>query len=605
MTDELFKNLDISQLKGNIIFLDIDGTITSDGHHHVEEEVLSKLKILSQNNKLLFCSNKNNCARNQKISGLIGVQCLDGKYKKPSRKILNLVDNKDGAPLVVIGDKLLTDGLFAKNIGARFIKVKRIFSKEDSFLSKFFYFIDDLLEKFVMVKNYKYYLSAVVLLWIVIIGVAKFDLYQKSILTSDMALYPNILWNTNFNGDILYNKMLFDWYGYKTFLNEHFSPTILLLAPLYALLPHPLTLVFLQTIVAGITAFLVYFLGRQILKVDWLAFLLAVGYLLHPSLLSATVDNVYGFHHDILLMPLVILAAIFLFRKKILFFAITLFFLFGLKENIPIAGLILGIVLLFSKEYKKYGLITLLFSLTFSFFGLFLLPFLTANSNHHALDVLGLIKDFSFQELVLNLKSFSYWSVLLLFLPAIFAPEVLVVAGVDLAMYFFARKLPFYHHVFFVYPIFIVAAVIGLKKMLDKIFFLNFAGTKFGRVATLILPMVVLFFIAGDLLVIKQYFSLEKKFSSRKIDLVSLSSFKNSIPADKCLVTTSDLAVYFVNRHCLSWSEKSLATSDYILVNRNSRLGFDGDANFIKKVDSLGLKPVLQEGDLVLFKNRL
>jgi len=601
MSVDFFKNLDVERIKGNIIFLDVDGTITSDGNHEVEDSILSKLKILSQNNRLFFCSNKNNCERNQKISRLIGVQCLDSQYKKPSKKILDLVDNRENLPLLVIGDKFLTDGLFAKNIGAKFIKVKRITADQDSLLSILFNFIDDLSEKFLAVKNYQRYLATVVFLWIIIMGFLKFDLYQKSILTSDMALYPNILWNTNLKGDILYNQMLFDWYGYKTFLNEHFSPTILLLVPLYALWSHPLMLVFLQTIVAGLSAFLVYALGRQLLKIDSLAFLISLAYLLHPSLLSATIDNVYGFHHDVLILPLTMLVASFLFRKKLIFFGISLFFLLGLKENISVAGLILSVVLLWSKEYKKFGVLALILSLIFSFFGLFLLPYLTANANHHALDVLELIKNLSFPDFILNLKSFIYWAVLLLFLPAVFAPEILVLAAVDLTMYFFAHKLPFFHHVFFTYSIFVVAALVGLKKMLDGIF-LNFIGTKFGRLAMLFLPAIILFFIVGDILVIKQYSNLKNKFAARQVDRTDLFFLKNYIPADKCLVTTSDVAMYFVNRRCLSWSQKSLLVADYILVNKKAELGFDNDKILISKVESSGIKPFLQKGDMILFK---
>ena len=47
--------------------------------------------------------------------------------------------------LLVIGDKFLTDGLFAKNIGAEFIKAKRKISGQESILIKLINLFDDLL----------------------------------------------------------------------------------------------------------------------------------------------------------------------------------------------------------------------------------------------------------------------------------------------------------------------------------------------------------------------------------------------------------------------------------------------------------------------------
>jgi predicted HAD superfamily phosphohydrolase YqeG len=46
---------------------------------------------------------------------------------------------------LVIGDKFLTDGLFAKNIGGKFIKVQRKVFGQESLLAKLVNFIDDIL----------------------------------------------------------------------------------------------------------------------------------------------------------------------------------------------------------------------------------------------------------------------------------------------------------------------------------------------------------------------------------------------------------------------------------------------------------------------------
>lgn len=110
--------------QGAVIFLDIDGTLRPDGDQGMSQEVLNKLAELKAKNEVHLISNKGNGA------------------KKPSREAAEGVDMA-GKKVVVIGDKFLTDGLFAKNIGAEFVKVRRKISGRENFFVKVAYFIDD------------------------------------------------------------------------------------------------------------------------------------------------------------------------------------------------------------------------------------------------------------------------------------------------------------------------------------------------------------------------------------------------------------------------------------------------------------------------------
>jgi predicted HAD superfamily phosphohydrolase YqeG len=77
-----------------------------------------------------------------------GVHYLKTGFRKPSRRILEHSTDVEMGKILVIGDKFLTDGLFAKNIGADFIKVKRLSSPCESWLLKIVYLFDDLLYRF-------------------------------------------------------------------------------------------------------------------------------------------------------------------------------------------------------------------------------------------------------------------------------------------------------------------------------------------------------------------------------------------------------------------------------------------------------------------------
>jgi len=148
MQEKFFTELEINKIKNYLIFLDIDGTIIYDSGSFLDEKTIKKIEELKQDNKIYLCSNKNNHSRNQIISDLVKIPYLNIWQRKPSRKILDFVENKENWPLMVIGDKFLTDGLFAKKIGSRFIKVKRIVSSHDNWFVKVSYLIDDALYYF-------------------------------------------------------------------------------------------------------------------------------------------------------------------------------------------------------------------------------------------------------------------------------------------------------------------------------------------------------------------------------------------------------------------------------------------------------------------------
>jgi len=144
-----FSNLDISKLKNYLILLDIDGTLINDDEFNLTEATIKKVVDLKKENKIYLCSNSRNHDRNNKVAHLIGADYLETDLKKPSKKILDLISHTEYKKKLVIGDKLLTDGLFAKNIKADFIKVSRIRSKNDKIYIRILYWIDDLIARII------------------------------------------------------------------------------------------------------------------------------------------------------------------------------------------------------------------------------------------------------------------------------------------------------------------------------------------------------------------------------------------------------------------------------------------------------------------------
>ncbi|OGJ42406.1 hypothetical protein A3J23_02200 [Candidatus Peregrinibacteria bacterium RIFCSPLOWO2_02_FULL_48_14] len=134
-----------TSIKGFLIFLDIDGTLCTDGTTDVDEATLKQISRLKETNTLYLCSNKKNHPRNQAISDLIGIPYLKTKLRKPDPKILNLIKAPIKTPLLVIGDLFWTDGRFARKIGAKFIQVKSKTGTKDPWWISWAHRADDLL----------------------------------------------------------------------------------------------------------------------------------------------------------------------------------------------------------------------------------------------------------------------------------------------------------------------------------------------------------------------------------------------------------------------------------------------------------------------------
>jgi predicted HAD superfamily phosphohydrolase YqeG len=69
---------------------------------------------------------------------------IESNHRKPSRRVIDAIPVEHrNHPLVVIGDKIMIDGLFAWRIGARFVKVGRIVSPGDRRSVRWTYLLDD------------------------------------------------------------------------------------------------------------------------------------------------------------------------------------------------------------------------------------------------------------------------------------------------------------------------------------------------------------------------------------------------------------------------------------------------------------------------------
>lgn len=144
-----FLEINAEEVAGKILLVDIDGTLTYDHGLEIDEAVREKLKDLAKVAEIYLCSN-GPIERTRALAVAEGVRCIDSLHRKPNKKLMEHVERGD-KEVIVIGDKALTDGVFAKNICAHFLPVKHLRHKDDGFITRASYLVDDIASVFMCV----------------------------------------------------------------------------------------------------------------------------------------------------------------------------------------------------------------------------------------------------------------------------------------------------------------------------------------------------------------------------------------------------------------------------------------------------------------------
>lgn len=134
--------------KNKLILLDVDGTIVSDSTSILTEKTKSIIFLMREDNDIYLCSNSSDRDRIEELAYVLEVKVVESRYKKPSTKILDYLPT--GRDVIVIGDKWLTDGLFAININASFIKVKSQINGEERLVIIIINCIDITIGRFIL-----------------------------------------------------------------------------------------------------------------------------------------------------------------------------------------------------------------------------------------------------------------------------------------------------------------------------------------------------------------------------------------------------------------------------------------------------------------------
>jgi uncharacterized membrane protein len=147
----------------------------------------------------------------------------------------------------------------------------------------------------------------------------------------------------------------------RNLMGDHASFILVLLVPFYWLFPAAGTLFFAQSLVLGLGAVPVFLYARRRLASEWMAFVLATAYLLHPAVGWTNVEN---FHPDSFIAVLVGFAIWAALTRRWKTYVVFVVLALLVKEDVSLLVVPLGLWVAIKRD-RRIGVLTIVGSLGF------------------------------------------------------------------------------------------------------------------------------------------------------------------------------------------------------------------------------------------------
>lgn len=131
----------------------------------------------------------------------------------------------------------------------------------------------------------------------------------------------------------------------------HADVILVFFAPFYWIFPHPNLLLFVQALVVGLGALFVYGIAFHILKHRWASVLIALAYLINPSVQRS---NLYDFHAVVLGTTFLLASWYFMLKKRYILLAVFLLLAGITKEQVWAITALYGLTIILTTAYSFY-----------------------------------------------------------------------------------------------------------------------------------------------------------------------------------------------------------------------------------------------------------
>lgn len=392
----------------------------------------------------------------------------------------------------------------------------------------------------------------------------------------DLAVHVQTVWN------IMHGSIFSSILGFP-FLGNHTNLILFLIVPLYRIFPHPMTLLFLQSLFLGLGALPLYWLAKEEID-ERFATAIAFMYVIYPALGYV---NLFEFHPIALSVPLLLFT--FYYFKKASFGKFLVFMLLSLlcKENISLIILMFGIYALLNKRSKRWVLVPLVLGgLWFYISVCILMPYFNKGIidfdylySHIGKGLPQVLKALIFHPLfALKYTFLSHYKMKYLtdlfgplcLLPLL-SPQTLLLALPTFMQHLLSLRQTehtiYYHYTATMIPFIFISAVYGVK------FLLKSCPSK--RIQYLLLLILIVSSIIWNVLLGPHCTLICHVSNFRRDELdYQKGKFINSIPKDESAVATFEFLPHLAHRKEI-FSFHHLYKGTYTLSNRKYELPSD------------------------------
>ncbi|HLD25336.1 MAG TPA: DUF2079 domain-containing protein [Patescibacteria group bacterium] len=182
--------------------------------------------------------------------------------------------------------------------------------------------------------------------------------WQYEVFYYDFGIFDQAIWNVaRFKPPIIDHFVI----PGKIIFADHFSPSMFLLTPIYWITSRPESLLIAQAIAVGLSALVLFALGKHVLKQGFAALAVTVSYLLFVGTQNALIADI----HEVTFMMLPLMLTLYaVVTKRITLFWVSFLITLGFKESAGLLGLGIAILIfLTNREWRKTAFIVGLMSI--------------------------------------------------------------------------------------------------------------------------------------------------------------------------------------------------------------------------------------------------
>lgn len=416
-------------------------------------------------------------------------------------------------------------------------------------------------------KSYRY------LIWIILVffafiyafvAVVKHNHFQTGL---DFGIYVQTFWS--YIHLLSPHVTFYPTYGDLVWA-DHFTPSLILLAPFYLVWSDPKMLLILQAVLFVLGAYPIYRFSKETLKSEFLSLSIVLSYLLFFGTQFALTFDFHAATYSAIFLPWMFW---FMFKSQwkrfIIFFLLTM----GAKEDTPLLLSAVSVYLIISRKNVPLGITLSAFSFIYflivtkylmpSFSYLSAKTFNTPQLPTNIIDIpLYLINSpIKIKTIFLSLLSF-------LFLPLL-SGWFFLIAIAHFFINFISKEFTgrwdiFLHYRVHLSSILTFSTILGIKRILD---FRMKKERKKVVIKAIGLSLVSIIIILDIVLHLPLNSLFKPNFYQKEQWMLDNLEVIKKIPENAYLLTQNNLAPHVANRKNLSYFPKNLPKADYIFVD--------------------------------------